>query len=305
MKRLAWKLLTVAALAMGGLLPVISNAAEPVQVVASFSILGDLVQAVGGSRIKVTTLVGPDEDAHAFEPKPAHARAILAAKLFVMNGLDFEPWAHKLAQSAGYKGEMVVTSKGIKPILGMNENGHRQEAADPHAWQNPNNVALYVNNIATGLSKVDPLGATFYQANAQAYVQQLQAFDVWAKSQFAAVAPAKRRVITSHDAFAYLALHYDIKFLAPQGIHPDAEPSAKEVAQLIRQIQRDKIRAVFVENMRSPKLLAQIAKDTGITLGPKLYVDALSVPSEPGGTYLKMMRHNVTQLVAGMKLNSG
>ena len=154
------------------------------------------------------------------------------------------------------------------------------------------------------LSSLDAEGAESYQHNSEAYLKELQALDAFAQDQIAAVPAAQRVVITSHDAFGYLGARYQIKFLAPKGIHPDGEPSAKEVAQLIRQIKKDKIRAVFVENMSNPQLLAQIAKDTGVSLGPKLYVDALSSATEPGGSYLRMMRHNVTQLVAGMKLNN-
>ena len=280
------------------------HAAEPVRVVASFSILGDLVQVVGGERVHVITLVGPDADAHGFEPKPADAKAILQARLFVINGLNFEPWADKLAKSAAYRGAVVVAARSVKPRQ-MAEAGdsHGHHEADPHAWQNPNNVVLYVQNIAAGLSKVDPAGAMTYQANAARYAKALRDFDAQAKAQFAAISASKRRVITSHDAFGYFAAHYQISFLAPEGVNADSEPSARHVAELIRQIKREKIRAVFVENMSNPKLMAQLSKDAGATLGGILYSDALSGPAEPGSSYIKMMQHNVTQLLAGMRLN--
>lgn len=281
-------------------------AADKIPVTASFSILGDLVRVVGGERVAVTTLVGPDEDSHAFEPKPAHAKTILSSKLVVSNGLGFEPWAGKLVKSAGYKGASVVASKGVKTLGSAPEPGHGVHAhdeADPHAWQNPNNVVLYVRNIAAALSKVDAEGAASYQANAEKYVKELQTLDDWAKAQFAAIPSAKRKVITSHDAFGYLASHYQIRFLAPQGVNSDTEPSAKQVAQLIRQIQREKIRAVFMENIRNPKLIEQLSRDAGATVGASLYSDALSGADKPGATYLQMMRHNVGQLVAGMALN--
>ncbi len=304
LKRLTLKRLTIAALAATGLaIFAPAQAAEPMPVVASFSILGDLVQVVGGERVKVTTLVGPDADAHAFEPKPADAKAILNARLFVINGLNFEPWAQKLAKSAAYKGDTLVASSGVKARALPAEKGHAHADTDPHAWQNPANVIIYINNIAKTLEKLDPQGASSYQKNSSAYIKELEALDAWAKAELAPLSPKQRQVITSHDAFGYFAAHYQIKFLAPSGVSPEGEPSAKEVGQLIRQIQRDKIKAVFVENMSSPKLLAQIAKDTGVTLGPKLYVDALSGPAEPGSSYLKMMHYNVTQLLAGMRLN--
>ncbi len=286
--------------------------AAPLPVVASFSILGDLAKVVGGERVRVTTLVGPDEDAHAFEPRPADAKAIAQTRLLVINGLGFEPWAQKLAQSAGYKGHIVLASDGVKTSALTEESshsngpGHSHSASpiDPHAWQNPGNVILYVNNIAAGLAKADPAGAPIYQANAAAYVKELQALDAWAGAQFAAIPAAKRKVITSHDAFGYFAAHYQIEFLAPQGVSSDAQPSAKQVARLIRQIQREKIRAVFLENMSDPKLLMQLSKDAGVKPGAALYSDALSGPGKPGATYLQMMRHNVTQLAAGMKLSN-
>ena len=307
MHRVIHKLLA-ACIAGAALLPCASFAAEPVPVVASFSILGDLVRVVGGERVSVTTLVGPDEDAHVFEPKPTDAKALVQSRVLVINGLGFEPWAQKLAKSAGYKGETMVASKGVKPLAMAEEKGHEgkghpHDEADPHAWQNPLNVVLYTRNIAAALAKTDPAGATAYQANASAYVKELQALDAWAKAQFAAIPADKRKVITSHDAFGYLAAQYQIGFLAPQGVSTAAEPSAKEVAQLIRQIQREKIRAVFVENMSNPRLLAQLGKDTGVTVGPALYVDALSAAGGPADSYLRLMRHNVTQLAAGMRGN--
>jgi len=282
-------------------------AALPVPVTASFSILGDLVRVVGGERVRVTTLVGPDEDAHVFEPRPADARAIVQSRLLVVNGLGFEPWAQKLARSAGYKGRTAVASQGVKPRLMVKEASHGAHGGhgetDPHAWQNPANVMLYVRNIAAALSEADPGGASAYAANAQAYVAELQALDAWAQAEFAAIPAAKRKVITSHDAFGYLGAHYQVAFLAPQGVSTDAEPGAREVAQLIRQIRREKIRAVFVENMGNPRLLNQLSRDAGVTPGPALYVDALSPAGGPAGSYLRLMRHNVTELVAGMRRN--
>ncbi len=302
MKRTTLKLLALSAFAASGLLTTYARAVEPVPVVASFSILGDLVKVVGGDRVAVSTLVGPDADAHAFEPKPSDAKILLASKLMVVNGLHFEPWAEKLAKSANFKGDIVVTSKGVKPRAMPDEEGHGHDT-DPHAWQNPNNVILYVRSIAAGLAKADASGAATYKANAEAYVKELQALDASIRTQLAAIPMAKRKVITSHDAFGYFAAQYKVTFLAPQGVNTDAEPSAKEVAQLIRQIKREKVRAVFIENMRNPKMLEQLSKDAGATVGGALYSDALSGGDPAGSTYLKMMNHNLTQLVAGMKLN--
>lgn len=279
----------------------LSLAADKLPVMASFSILGDLVQVVGGDRVAVTTLVGADQDAHAFELKAADAKNLLQTKLLVTNGLGFEPWAQKLVKSAGYKGQSLVASQGIKARAMPVEKGKAEP--DPHAWQDPTNVVFYVRNIAAALSKLDPAGASTFQANSEAYVKELEALDTESKAAFAAIAPDKRKVITSHDAFGYFGARYSIRFLAPQGMSTEAEPSAKEVAKLIRQIQKEKIRAVFVENMSNPKLLAQLSKDAGVTVGPALFVDALSKAGGPADSYLKLMRHNAAQLAAAMKQN--
>ena len=283
----------------------ISTAANKLPVLASFSILGDLVRVVGGDRVTVTTLVGPDEDAHVFEPKPSNAKTLLQARLLVVNGLGFEPWAQKLTRAAGYQGQTLVASQGVaaRAMNATPGDGHGHLHADPHAWQNPLHVMQYVRNIATALSQLDPAGSASYQSRSDAYVQELQALDAMAKAQFAPLSASQRQVITTHDAFGYFGAQYGIRFLAPQGLSTDTEPSARQVAQLIRQIQRAKIRAVFIENMSNPKLLAQLSRDAGTTAGPTLYVDALSAPSGPAASYLLLMRHNITTLARGMAGN--
>jgi zinc/manganese transport system substrate-binding protein len=286
-----------------GVLPAASYAADKMPVVASFSILGDLVQIVGGDRVAVITLVGPNQDAHLFEPKPTDAKNLLQSKLLATNGLGFEPWAQKLVKSTGFKGPVLQAAQGIQSLAMPPDKPNAKPETDPHAWQNPNNVAVYVRNIADALTKLDPAGAAIFKTNSEAYIAELKALDTWAKEQFAAIPQDKRKAITSHDAFGYFAAHYQITFLAPQGMSTEAEPSAKQVAQLIRQIKAEKIKAVFVENMSNPKLLAQLAKDAGVTPGAALYADALSTADQLGGTYLKMMRHNVAALAAGMKQN--
>lgn len=282
-----------------------SSASDKIRVLASFSILGDLVRVVGADRVAVTTLVGPDEDAHIFEPRPGDAKNLLQAQLLVTNGLGFEPWAQKLVKSAGYKGQAVVASQGVKPLKLAAGKGHSHGHGDtdPHAWQDPTNVALYVRNIAAALGKLDPEGKSIYQANSEAYAKVLQGIDVDIKSQITKIPADKRKVITSHDAFGYFGARYGITFLAPQGASTGSEPSAKEVGQLVRQIQKENIKAVFVENMSNPKLLAQLSKDAGVTVGPVLYVDALSKPDGPADSYLKLVRYNATKLVAGMAQN--
>nr|WP_231502051.1 metal ABC transporter substrate-binding protein [Herbaspirillum sp. RV1423] len=281
-------------------------------VVASFSILGDIVANVGGDRIAVTTLVGPDQDAHVFQPAPDHIKSVAHAKLVVINGLGFEGWMERVVQSANYRGDIVVASNGIavRDRVGDehddhagHDDAHHHGKNDPHAWQNPANVVVYTRNIVAALSKLDPSGATVYRKNGETYIAKLNELDRWAMQQFAQFPDVKRKVITSHDAFEYFGAHYQVRFLAPQGVSTDSEPSAKEVANLIRQIRQEKIRAVFIENMSSPKLLQQISKEAGVTLGGKLYADALSQADGPAPTYLKLMRYNIEQLLAQLKLN--
>lgn len=270
----------------------IAHAAERIPVLASFSILGDLVQVVGGDHVQVSVLVDADQDAHTFEPTPKDARRLLASQLLVTNGLGLDHWISKLSRSAGYKGTTVVASTGVK-----------QQGGDPHAWQNPENVMLYVRNIASALMQADPANAATYRTNAERYLDELKQLDQWAKDQLATVPTDKRKVITSHDAFGYFATHFGVRFLAPQGMSTTSEPSAKQMGQLIRQIKQEHIRALFIENMSSPKLIEQLSRETGAKQGPALYSDALSQADGPANTYLKMMRHNVTELVAGMQLN--
>jgi len=314
-KRLALKVLTTGALAALSATTLLAEAqtTPPLPVVASFSILGDLVKVVGGERVQVSTLIGIDADAHAFEPSPADAKTILGARLLVLNGLHFEPWAKKLTQAAGYKGATLIASDGIKTRPSPksravqhdddHDDDHDHGDADPHAWQDPAQVMVYVKNIAKTLSKLDPAGADSYKRNSEAYLKELQALDDFAKAAFAPVPAAQRKVITGHQAFNYLGARYQIQFLAAQGVSTQAEPSAKAVAQLIAQIRKDKIRAIFPENNSSTQLLAQVAQESGVKVGAKLYTGALSGPNDPGSTYLAMMRYNITQLAEGMKRN--
>ncbi|WP_238377269.1 metal ABC transporter solute-binding protein, Zn/Mn family [Vogesella sp. EB] len=274
-------------------------------VVASFSIMADITREVGGERVSVVSLVGTDQDAHVFQPKPADVKKLAEAKVFVVNGLGFEGWINRLNKSANFKGVTVTAGNGIKPLEvaedehGHDEHGHDHGRADPHAWHNPQHVLRYVDNIAAGLSRADAAGAAYYRERAAAYKARLQELDSWAGKQFAAVPAARRKVLTSHDAFAYLGQRYAIRFMAPQGVSTDAEASAKSVAQLIRQVKKEQVKAVFIENMSDRRLIDQLAKEAGVKVGGKLYSDALS--SQPGArSYLEMFRSNVTALSQSM-----
>lgn len=276
--------------------------AEKIPVVASFSILGDIVSNIGGGRIAVSTLVGPDQDAHVFEPRPADVAKVSRAKLVVVNGLGFEGWMDRLVKSSGYRGPLVVASTGLKPRQMAGEDGHGMQI-DPHAWQDPTNVIGYVKNITEALVRLDPAGEAEYRNNAMKYTVQLQALDAWARAQYARFPKEKRRIITSHDAFGYHGAHYGIEFLAPQGMSTDSEASARGVAKLVQQIRRENIKAVFMENMSNPKLITQLARDAGVTLAGRLYPDALSKSDGPAQNYQIMIRHNVEEIVAALGRN--
>lgn len=280
----------------------IAAASEPLPVVASFSILGDVTRNVGGDRINVSTLVGPDQDAHVFEPSPADIAKIAKARLVVINGLGFEGWISRLTRSSGFKGPVIVASSGVKSRSMPGENNHGTQI-DPHAWQNPENVIVYVRNIQKALSQLDPAGEAIYRQNADNYVKQIQNLDDWARGKYAQIPASKRRVITSHDAFGYHGAHYSIEFLAPQGVSTDSEASAKDVARLIKQIKQEHIKAIFMENMSNPKLIEQLSRDAGVQLAGRLYPDALSGKEGEAPTYLELIRTNVQRIIAAMKMN--
>ena len=282
-----------------------ANAAEKVRVVASFSIIADLVRQVGGDRVEVTGLVGPNTDMHVFQPAPADAKKVLDANLVVINGLGLEGWADRLVKASGYKGPTVVASKGVKALAAADDgHGHSHGGKvrnDPHAWQDVANVKVYVANIRDGLAAVDAEGKAAYDAAAASYLQSLDSLEAEIRAAYADVPKAKRRVITSHDAFAYYGKAYGIDFVAPQGVGGDTEPTAKDVANLIRQIKSEKVKAVFVENISNPRLIERIAKETGASVGGTLYSDALSETGGPAASYADMMRHNTKLLSDAMK----
>jgi zinc/manganese transport system substrate-binding protein len=278
-------------------------AQERIKVVASFSILADLVRNVGGDRVAVTVLVGRNNDSHAFEPSPADSRRVADASLVVVNGLGFEGWLDRLVRAAGGKAPVVVASTGVRPRAGAADEtrfGRDHAGVDPHAWQSVDNVRRYVANIRDALIKVDPAGTGTYAANAGAYLQKLDALDQEIRRTLAKIPPDRRRIITSHDAFGYFADAYGIAFLAPEGLSTEAEPSARAVARIIGQIESARIGALFLENVVDPRLLQQIARETGARIGGTLYSDALTGPGGPAPTYLDMMRHNVRALAAAL-----
>ena len=275
------------------------------RVVATFSILGDLVGEVGAERIELAVLVGADTDAHTYQPKPTDARALASAQALVSNGLGYEGWIDRLAKAAPFKGRAIVATAEVATLEGAPTPGHSNHThgPDPHCWQDVARVQRYVGNIVEGLATADVANAAFYRERGQAYDKRLTALDQWIKTEIAKVPAAQQRAITAHDSFRYFTAAYGVQFFAPRGFTTESEPSAKDVATLIRLVREQKIRALFVENMSNPGLIDQIARESGAVVGPRLYSDALSGPGGPAPTYEAMMRHNVTALVAGMMKN--
>jgi zinc/manganese transport system substrate-binding protein len=269
------------------------HAAERLNVVASFSILGDFVRTVGGDRVDVTTLVGPDSDVHVYTPAPSDAKRIADANLVIVNGLGLEGWLPRLVQSAGSKAQVVTVSAGIVPLkLGS--------AADPHAWQSVPNARIYVSDIANALAAADPDDAEFFRARAKAYLDKLEALDREVREAVAKIPPDRRKVISTHDAFGYFAAEYGVQFVAPLGVSTETEPSARDIAAIIGQIKAQKIPAVFLENISDDRLIRRIAAETGAKVGGTLISDGLTGEKGLAPTYIDMVRHNIKALTSAL-----
>jgi zinc/manganese transport system substrate-binding protein len=284
-------------------LPVAAQNAGRLKVVATFSILGDMVRNVGGERVEVATLVGPNGDAHVYSPTPADGRRLTEARIVFTNGLKFEGWIDRLVKSSGTKAVKVEAAKGVKPLKSEDEghgHGHDHGGADPHAWQSIGNAKIYVANIRDALIAADEAGKATYEANAASYLKQLDEVEAEVKGLVVKIPPERRRIITSHDAFRYFEEAYGIDFVAPQGVSTESEASAKDVARIIQQIKREKIAAIFVENVSDARLMERISKETGARIGSQVYSDALSEAGGPAGTYIDMMRHNIRAFSAAL-----
>jgi zinc/manganese transport system substrate-binding protein len=271
-----------------------------IKVVATTSILGDFVKNVGGDRIEVTTLVGPNSDAHVYSPSPVDAKKLHEAQVVVVNGLGLEGWMTRLVQASGTKAATVIATKGIAPRKMEDEHKAGRMITDPHAWQSVANAKIYVANIRDGLIKADPAGKDAYEANAKTYTAKLDDVEKEVKAAIATIPADHRRIITTHDAFGYFGDAYGMAFIAPEGVSTESEPSAKDVAKIIQQIRAQKIPAVFLENVSDPRMMEQIAKESGAKIGGTLFSDALSDANGPAATYVDMMRNNIRQFTAAL-----
>ena len=274
-----------------------AQAPDKLPVVATFSVLADFARNVGGERIEVAALVGPNGDTHVYQPKPADAKELGAARLILVNGFGLEGWIDRLIKASGAKAPVVVATKGIKPQQ-MREEGRVE--LDPHAWQSIADAKIYVANIRDGLIAADPEGASACRANANNYLGKLDALEKEVTAEIAKIPPGRRQIITTHDAFGYFGTAYGFRFVAPEGVSTETEASARDVAKIIRQIKAQKIPAVFLENVTDPRLARNIAAESGATIGGTLYSDALSPPNAPASTYIDMMRNNVRELAAAL-----
>ena len=263
------------------------------KVVASFSILGDFVKNVGGDRVSVTTLVGPDSDVHVYTPAPADAQKVSEAKLLVINGLGLEGWLPRLVQSAGSKAVTVTATDGITPLRIGGD-------ADPHAWQSVANARIYATNIRNALVAIDPAGAAVYRVNTKTYLAKLNALDREVREAIAQIPPTRRKVISTHNAFGYFAAAYGIDFIAPLGVSTETEPSARDIAGIITQVRAAKIPAVFLENISDPRLIQRIAAETGARIGGTLYSDSLTDEKGDAPTYIELVRHNIKTLTSAL-----
>jgi zinc/manganese transport system substrate-binding protein len=286
-----------------------ARAQTPIDVVASFSILADFTRNVAGDRARVTALVGPGGDAHVYTPSPADAKKVSDARLVIVNGLGFEGWLPRLVKSSGGKAPIVEATKGIKPREAEDEDeshgkgrghDHGDEHVDPHAWQSVANAKIYVGNIRDALIAADPDGADAYRANADAYLARLGALEGEVSQEVAKIPAARRKVISTHDAFGYFAGAYGVTFIAPQGVSTESEASARDVARIIKQIKAEKIPAVFLENVSDPRLMRRIAAETGAKVGGSLYSDSLTAENGEAPTYIDMVRHNIKALTSAL-----
>ena len=287
------------------------QAKEKLLIVTSFSLLQDMTQQVAGDRAEVVTLVGINEDSHTYQPKPSDSRKLAKADLVIENGLEFEGWMNRLVAASEYKGLRVIAAQGVAAIsmLGEDdhdhdhsaENEHQHGEYDPHAWQSLVAAQQYVRNIRDGLIQVDPQGQAYYEAQAAAYIQRLQALHKSMKSRFDRLPVSQRKVMTPHAAFGYLASAYGLTFVSPQGVSTTSEPSASEMAHLVEQIREQRVAAIFMENTGDPRLVEQLKRETKAKLGGTLYSDALSEASGPAASYLEMMQHNLETLLTTLE----
>jgi zinc/manganese transport system substrate-binding protein len=283
-----------------------TGTSRPLTVVASFTILADLVSQVGGGRVKVTSMVGPGGDAHTFSPSPADSVSLARADLVIANGLGFDTWMNKLVEVSGTTAPLIVATKKIKPIFidGDHDHAHShghghgkdgERVPDPHHWHDPENLIVVVRTLQEELARIDPDHQAYYEERAAGYMGRLRELDGWIKARLDTIPPANRKIVTSHDSIAYLARRYDLEVtITAMGslTTESADPSAAQVAKVVRAIRKQKVPAVFFDTTHSSALMARIAEEAKVKLAPPLYTDALGNVSSGITDTIAMMRHN-------------
>jgi zinc/manganese transport system substrate-binding protein len=280
--------------------PLVPSAQAATPILASFSILADMAREVGGARVGVTSITPLGVDPHHFDPKPSELRHLAAARALIHNGLGLDPWAARAGRASGFKGVFVTASTGARTLTADRDphgHGHAQGGVDPHCWHDVGNAKRYAENIRDGLIAADPAGTEDYRERAGDYLARLDALDAEIKARLAPIPRDRRRVVTTHAAFAYYARAYQVDFLAPLGMAGQGEPSARDFAALIARIKRERIRALFLERAMPPRLMEQLSRETGVRIAGALYADTLSPPDGPAASYVALMRHN-TDLIA-------
>ena len=306
----AWRTIRPFVIALGMLLlPTPGHAADPVPVVATFSIIGDMLANVGGDHIAIKTIVGAGGDCELYQPTAADVATVASARAVFFNGLndEFEPWLEPLLRQAAFHGAKVVVTRTVRTLTAEEEHpiSGRQlpTAIDQHAWMDPRNGVIYVRNIAEALARIDPGNAADYHARASGYTQQIKTLDYWARNEMAAVPAARRRALASHDSLQYIAAAYGITLLTINGWTNKSEPSAAELEKLARQIGSEHVKALFLDSITDPRAIQRVASETGAVIGGTLYGDSLSPAGGEAASYLQMLRHDVVTLKAGMQGN--
>lgn len=278
-----------------------SFAGEQINIVASFSIIADITRAIGGERVNVKEMVGPNQDSHNFDPTPQDIHNMLVSDILVINGLGFDRWAQNVVGNNQYSGVLVTAANGVKTIDARDHDHHNHEditgdfrgQQDPHIWQDPNNGVIIAQNIAKALIAFDKQGKNYYESRLKAYIAELKKIDEKGKKYI-----KKGRIyLVPHNSFSYLANAYEIKFMAPVGISNDENISAKELSEYIDDARTNKFDGIFKDNLEDNRIIEQIAKESGKKIAGSIYSDALSDKTKPSSTYLDFLRYNIDLII--------
>ncbi|MBP8002730.1 MAG: zinc ABC transporter substrate-binding protein [Chloroflexi bacterium] len=283
-----------------------------VQVVATTTLVGDVVRIVGGDHIDLTVMLPVGGDPHGFNPTPRDVTTAAAAAVVFINGLELEAFMAEMLENAATTMNIVELSADLEAMPLLEEPGdeaehgdeeeHEHGEFDPHVWWNPLNVVVWTEVVAAELARLDPENGAVYAANAAAYQQQLRDLDNWIKEQVAQIPEARRILVTDHDSLGYFVNTYGFSLVGTvfPGLSTQTEPSAQELASLINAIREQGVPAVFVGTTVNTELAAQVATETGVQV-IAIYTDSLSQADEPATTYLEFMRWNVTQIVSALR----